>query len=994
MSLLWLGAVPGVADWPTARGNGGRTGAAPLGPAGPLAPAWTLETGAPSSAWPGEARGSLWQKLDTSLTPRAADDLAPVPVISQGLVLLATTQDEVRAVELDTGRVRWRHICGGPVRFAPAVSGSHVVVGADDGWVQALDLQTGSRVWSTRIGPDRPRVIGNGRLISPCPIRTGLLVGDGTVYVAAGLFPIEGTYLAALDARDGAIRWRRHLASLSPQGYLADAGNEIVVPLGRASPKLYRKRDGSFVRDVPSASGTLAVVADNETLSGPGPTGSIQGGDVQSGAKLVSYPGRQMAVTPTTAYLVNGLELSAYDRKILRETRGNLDKARRWRADCSGGSALIVAGDRVYAGASDRVEVLDAATGALLQTLDTRGPVTALAADADGMVAVTRTGAVHAFRSRSERPPAAATTPADRAPATETSLTAPNWLRELDISRGLILWTNPRDPVEAVRSLLPASAWHVIIAVPEAEVTSARLALTDAGLHGTRAAVMARRADGSVPVVDHLFNAVVTEDLAESEVRRLACPAPSGWEIRSSRVTPMPADPAAGTWTHLYGTAGNVCASTQSLSGFPRLQWFGGHGPERMPDRHTRGHAPLAAGGLVLSMAENALIATDARNGTLRWELELPDSMRYAMPYDAGYAVLREDGGRAVVAVDGALWEIETRHGGVVNRIPCPLPGRHWGWAALDGDALFGSAEDPRAPRTRKEFELVDLDYRSERPLVCSEAVFRAGRDGRAAPDWIQTSGGVFVNATLCAARGRVYAVEARGPAARSRREGRLTCAEILEDAFVVCWDGATGRPLWEKPLRWAEAKDILGLAISGDRLLLSAAQSVGTQASYHLRCWSASEGSELWQSRGMNPIHDLYHGQQVKRPVVLRDKVSFESDVFDLSTGSRWTPPGAPANWILSRPGHACGGMTGADGGLLFRADNPTFFRFADGSFSRLAPTRPGCWLNILPVQGGVVIPEASASCVCEYPIQTSMAFAFDREPVPVLADVLPASR
>ena len=38
---------------------------------------------------------------------------------------------------------------------------------------------------------------------------------------------------------------------------------------------------------------------------------------------------------------------------------------------------------------------------------------------------------------------------------------------------------------------------------------------------------------------------------------------------------------------------------------------IGGHGPEKMPDRHTRGHAPLAAGGVLLSMAENGLIATD-----------------------------------------------------------------------------------------------------------------------------------------------------------------------------------------------------------------------------------------------------------------------------------------------------------------------------------------------------------------------------------------------
>ena len=46
------------------------------------------------------------------------------------------------------------------------------------------------------------------------------------------------------------------------------------------------------------------------------------------------------------------------------------------------------------------------------------------------------------------------------------------------------------------------------------------------------------------------------------------------------------------------------------------------------------------------------------------------------------------------------------------------------------------------------------------------------------------------------------------------------------------------------------------------------------------------------------------------------------------------------------------------------------------DDRFTRLAPTRAGCWINVLPAQGLVLIPEASASCVCSYALQTSMAF------------------
>ncbi|MBL9174500.1 MAG: PQQ-binding-like beta-propeller repeat protein [Verrucomicrobiales bacterium] len=988
---LTMGAGSVRADWPAARGNAGRTGTTDAVLPARLTEAWTLTTPPPAPAWTGEARGSLWQKIPTPLTPRAADDLAPVPVLARGLVIFGTTHDDVRAVELATGRTRWRHYSGAPIRFAPAVVDGRVFVGSDDGTVSALDLETGAPVWSVRIGPERPWIAGNGRLISPCPIRTGLSVSQGVVYVAAGLFPIEGAYLAALDAASGSVRWRRHLESLSPQGYLAETASEIVVPFGRASPKLFRKRDGTFLRDVPSASGTVAVVAGDETMAGPGATGRLVGGDSRTGARLVSYPGLAMAVTEKTAYLVNGLEILALDRQSLRRNKGDESGSLRWRADCIAGSAVIVAGHRVYAGSRDRVEVFDAESGTSVQTLSMPGPVAALAADSMGLVAMTRDGVLRAFLGSGALSPRPAepdpVTP--KAPDREASAAA-EWTRQLPSRRGLTLWTGTGDPVPGVLALTAASEHHLVVAVPPPRVEGLRQAFAKRGLLGSRVSVVAQNDGGSVPVADHLFNLVIADGLPEAEAIRAACPAPSGFLVRGSTLIPAPPDPAAGTWTHQYGTAANLCASRQPLTGHPHLRWFGGHGPERMPDRHTRGHAPLAAGGILLSMAENALIATDARNGVVRWVVELPDSMRYAMPYDAGYAALRDDGSRAFVAVDEALWSVDTRTGTVVVRTPVPLGGLHWGWVALDGDAILGSAESPEAPRTEKNFDLVDLEYRSGRPLVCSQGIFRLP-NAEGSGGWVQSPRGRMVNPTLCAGGGRVYAVEARGPSARTNRSGRLTCTQILEDTVVRCFDATTGSPVWEKPLHWPEARDVLGMSLIGNRLLLSAAQSVGEQANYRLRCWSADDGNEHWSVDVTNPVKDLYHGQQVKRPVVLRDKVAFESALFDLATGRRWSPPGAPSDWILSRPGHACGGMTGGPDGLLFRADNPTFFRFSDGTFTRLSPTRPGCWLNILPVEGGVLIPEASASCICEYPIQASLGFAFSPESAPVLPDVVP---
>jgi hypothetical protein len=104
------------------------------------------------------------------------------------------------------------------------------------------------------------------------------------------------------------------------------------------------------------------------------------------------------------------------------------------------------------------------------------------------------------------------------------------------------------------------------------------------------------------------------------------------------------------------------------------------------------------------------------------------------------------------------------------------------------------------------------------------------------------------------------------------------------------------------------------------------------------------------------------------------------EPFVYRLEDGARVNPDGGAAAWTIRRPGHSCGTMSGANGCLFFRANNPTLLDLTTGSsgdrFTKLAPSRAGCWINIIPACGLVLIPEASASCVCHYALQTSMAF------------------
>ena len=101
------------------------------------------------------------------------------------------------------------------------------------------------------------------------------------------------------------------------------------------------------------------------------------------------------------------------------------------------------------------------------------------------------------------------------------------------------------------------------------------------------------------------------------------------------------------------------------------------------------------------------------------------------------------------------------------------------------------------------------------------------------------------------------------------------------------------------------------------------------------------------------------------------------EPIAYDLRTGKRRNPAGKASNWMIPiRSG--CGTITASSTCIFYRDSNPTIMDFNTNSLSKKIThvSRPGCWLNIIPAGGLVLIPEASSSCVCAFPLQTSMAF------------------
>lgn len=182
-------------------------------------------------------------------------------VVGKTLYFGSSHNDSVTALDTETGNVQWRFFTEGPVRFAPAATNGKIYVGSDDGCLYCLDGATGKMLWKFRAAPSQRKILGNGRMISVWPVRGGPVTQDGKVYFAAGVWPMEGVFVYALDAETGKVVWLNDSAAflygqhphnaqafggLSPQGYLVINGDELIVPGGAAVPATFDLATGKL----------------------------------------------------------------------------------------------------------------------------------------------------------------------------------------------------------------------------------------------------------------------------------------------------------------------------------------------------------------------------------------------------------------------------------------------------------------------------------------------------------------------------------------------------------------------------------------------------------------------------------------------------------------------------------------------------------------------------------------------------------------------------
>ena len=246
------------ADWPTFRAD--NTGSS------------TTEATIPNEAQ------LLWRfKPRTTPAPTASVSTAPVTV--GGLVFASGPDGIVRALDAVNGRLRWKAYTGGAVRFPPTIWKGRALVGSGDGWVYAFEAQTGRLLWRFRAAPAERKIPVYGSLLSTWPAASGVLVEDDIAYVAAGIVNYDGTYVYALDAASGRIKWQNNTSGhldrqartgVSVQGHQLLHDGKLYLASGTSlSPAVYDISDGKCLNDP----ALLRQLAQNNVFTSQSPRG-------------------------------------------------------------------------------------------------------------------------------------------------------------------------------------------------------------------------------------------------------------------------------------------------------------------------------------------------------------------------------------------------------------------------------------------------------------------------------------------------------------------------------------------------------------------------------------------------------------------------------------------------------------------------------------------------------------------------------------------------
>lgn len=712
----------------------------------------------------------------------------------------------------------------------------------------------------------------------------------------------------------------------------------------------------------------------------------------------------------------------------LTEAVQERDSCQRWSVECDCPYEMIKAGDLIFTGGVEKVVARNASDGEIRWEAPVSGKAYGLAISDGRLYVSTDKGLIYCFGGPSVRTegPRAVQEPyyVDEFKEQQIGrceLAAEVATRECGVSKGYCLVLGANTGGAAIKLASQTELRTIYVESDAEKARGTRAMLRKKGLYGSRAVV--HHVDSPyLPYQSGFANLVISESalldgtppaVSAAEIHRvlrpdggrvaIACEDAEalkqwgngqlpGWNVQNedtlawgmARKGPLP---GSGQWTHTYAEPGNTaCSGDQLTCGPLDLQWFGRPGPRRMIDRHHRNVPPLSRDGRCFIPGDCIVWAVDAYNGSILWTAEVPNSRRLGVFLDSSNLVVDER--YLYVAAEDRCCGFEVREGvpWFTHTMPQldPDEPHEWGYLAIVDGSLFGSACKPEASYDQMSYDADIALWHRGMKLVASDYLFAMNAAGGEV-EWTYESDAVVVNTTITIGGGRMYFLESTSPTATSHEVGRMPLREMFEggEHRLVALDIRSGDVLFKKVLDVSQLEETCYLAYSDETLLLSGSKAEAGTVGYQYYVFDAGSGEPRWEAHHLSGLpDDGGHGEYNRHPTIVGDTVYAWPFAYNLHTGQR------DEDWKFNRLGHGCGGLSASASSLFWRGGNPWMYDLnPDGGPRRLTRvSRPGCWINIIPAGGLVLIPEASSGCTCAFSIQTSMALA-PTQPVPAVS-------
>jgi len=1007
-------------EWSQYRSDAGRTGYTAQKLSQDLGARWIYHIGPSDRSW-------------TGIHTRMTFDYTYQPVISKGILYIGNSNDnQVYAINTKTGKKVWTYYTDGPVRFAPAIYRNKLYAVSDDGYIYCLSAKKGTLIWKKYGGPGRDMILGNGKMISRWPARGGLVINDGILYFGAGIWPSEKIFIYALDPGNGEILWvNDHCggiempqphggavakSGLSAQGYFVTGCDKLFVPTGRAVPAALDQNSGEMkyfhLQRYRNIGGSAIMATDSFLFI---PSGNTRDMNETRGTKYSVFNSNDghiienelnseaVAISPDFLYCINNdsHQIEAYNRASLVKIREIVDRKGNktttkslanpaWTAGilCDYAKTLIVTENMLIAGtATEKILLLDSRNGNLLSSYKVDGVPLGLAVAGGSLFVSTDKGTLYCFDHDHDDQPEVFFNDFTNFEAESESVytnAAEDIIAKTGIKNGYCLDLDCGDGSLIYELAKKTNLRFIGLSDSRKNINLAREKLSEAGLYGSRAVVFEGDIN-TLPLPDYFANLTVSQkSLQEYDNQNLSsnikrCQKPYGGIIITGEPGKMSMDvraglKGAGQWTHQYHDPANTTISEDNIvNGNLKMLWFKDSDFD-MPSRHGRGVGPLYKDGRLFVQGNNGIRAVDAYNGQLLWEYYIENLMtEYDQEHIMGTAITQgnwciEDDKLFVrrglsmynrAARDCYVLDVKTgaRTGTFTT------PEGYWGYIAAKKGILYGSVANEKHIVKWGWQESDMFGQFSE-----SNSIF-AFDINTGELLWEYKAENSIRHNTIAIGNDKIYFID-RPVAEMDYIYSRRGIEKEHEPGVLIALDAKTGKMLlrnseniWGTLLILNEKYNKIIMSYSDTRY------SLPSEKGGKIAVLDAKTGYKIWESPTRKNLPAGYSSSSRSRPLVNDSIIFAEPETFDLFSGKI-----IDNNFERS---YGCGIISGSKNMLFFRSATMGYYWFdnIEAGIQNYGGIRPGCWINIIPAGGLVLMPDATNRCDCSYLMKSWIA-------------------